>query len=449
MSITGAPPSIPGARAVFGHLFTFRKDPIGFLSSAQKTYGDFVHMKLAGRDVYLVSSPELISEILVTRAKEFKKSRALQLAKDLLGEGLLTSEGEHHLKQRRMIAPAFHRKKIMEYGRVMTEEAMKFRLGPHPGTMDLHEEMMRLTLRIVGRTLFDADVEGDAKEVGEAMHSALSMFERVTNPFAAVLRYVPTPTTLRFRAARRKLFGIIDRIILEHQREHHEDLVSMLLAAVDEDDSSRMSLKQVRYEALTLFLAGHETTANALTWAFYLLSRNPAARTRMLAEVDSAAAGLTDDQPLHPEDAARLPYTRNVFAESLRLYPPAWVVGRSPLHRVEIGGHGLEKNSIVLMSQIVVQRDARWFQSPLEFKPERWETEDPSRPKFAYFPFGGGPRTCIGDQFAWMEGTLLLAEISRGFTFDPVLDRAEAQPLITLRPRSGMPVRIHRRTQGS
>lgn len=445
MSSAASVPSVPGSRPVFGHLFAFRKDPIGFLVSAQKTYGDFVHMKLAGRDVYLVSSPDLISEILVSRAKEFKQSRALQLAKDLLGEGLLTSEGEHHLKQRRMIAPAFHRKKIMEYGQVMTQEAMKFRLRPHPGTMDLHEEMMRLTLRIVARTLFDADVEGDAREVGEAMHSALSMFERVTNPFAAVLRYVPTPTTLRFRAARRKLFAIIDRIILEHQGHDHGDLVSMLLAAVDEEDSSRMSLKQVRYEALTLFLAGHETTANALTWAFYLLSRNPDARARMLAEIDAAASTVPEDQPLAPEDAARLPYTRNVFAEALRLYPPAWVVGRSPLHRVEIGGHTLEKKSIVLMSQFVVHRDARWFSDPLAFKPERWETEDPSRPKFAYFPFGGGPRTCIGDQFAWMEGTLLLAEISRGFTFDPVLDRADPQPLITLRPRSGMPVKIHGR----
>lgn len=440
------PPSVPGARAIVGHLFTFRKDPIGFLTQAQKNYGDFVHMRLAGKDVYLISAPELIHEVLVTRAREFKKSRALQLAKDLLGEGLLTSEGEHHLKQRRMIAPAFHRKKIMEYGAVMTEEAMRFRMRIRSGTtMDLHEEMMRLTLSIVARTLFDADVEGDAKDVGDAMHSALSAFERVTNPFAAILRYVPTPMTLRFRAARRKLFAIIDRIIREHRTKDHGDLVSMMLAAVDEEDSSRMSLEQVRYEALTLFLAGHETTANALTWTFYLLARNPAERARMFLEVDALCADLPADKPISPEDMGRLPYTRNVLAESLRLYPPAWVIGRSPLQDVNIAGHAIAKGSIVLMSQIVVQRDARWFEDPLAFKPERWETEAPDRPKFAYFPFGGGPRTCIGDQFAWMEGTLLLAEISRSFTFDPVLDRAEPQALITLRPRSGMPVRIHKR----
>jgi len=251
--------------------------------------------------------------------------------------------------------------------------------------------------------------------------------------------------TLRFRAARRKLFAIIDRIIREHRTKDHGDLVSMMLAAVDEEDSSRMSLEQVRYEALTLFLAGHETTANALTWTFYLLARNPAERARMFLEVDALCADLPEDKPISPENMSRLPYTRNVLAESLRLYPPAWVIGRSPLLDVNIAGHAIAKGSIVLMSQIVVQRDARWFEDPLTFKPERWEVEAPDRPKFAYFPFGGGPRTCIGDQFAWMEGTLLLAEISRSFTFDPVLDRAEPQALITLRPRSGMPVRIHKR----
>lgn len=439
-------PSIPGARPVFGHLFSFRRDPVGFLMSAQKTYGDFVHMRLAGKDVYLLSSPDLIQEVLVARAKEFKKSRALQLAKDLLGDGLLTSEGELHKKQRRMIAPAFHRTKIMEYGRVMTQEACKFRGQlAQKSSADLHEEMMRLTLSIVARTLFDADVEGQARAVGEAMHSALAMFERVTNPFAALLRYVPTPTTLRFRAARKRLFDIIDRIIEEHRQQDHGDLVSMLLAAVDEEDSSKMSMEQVRYEALTLFLAGHETTANALSWAFYLLSRSPESRDRMLAEVDRVSAGLSPDAPLAPEMLSELRYTRNVFAESLRLYPPAWTIGRSPLHDVEIGGQKIAQNSIVLMSQIVVHRDERWFKDPLVFRPERWESEDPGRPKFAYFPFGGGPRTCIGDQFAWMEGTLLLAEISRGFLFQPALDRLEPQPLITLRPKSGMPVRIHKR----
>ncbi|MCE9599970.1 MAG: cytochrome P450 [Spirochaetia bacterium] len=427
----------PGRTFILGHLPEFRRDPIAFIQKYRAAYGTLVHIQLFRRDVYLVSEPELIHEVLVTQAKNFKKSRALQLARDLLGNGLLTAEGDTHLKHRRMIAPAFHRKKIFDYARLMGQEGAKFRGALHAGEqIDLHAAMMELTLAIVARTLFDADVTGDAKNVGEALHAALSMFQRVTNPFAQILRKIPTPGTLKFNRARKQLFGIIDRIIEEHRGHDHGDLLSMLLEARDEEDASAMSHEQIRHEALTLFLAGHETTANALTWAFYLLAKNPDKAALMRKEVRTQTSSLSMDQPIPPEQAQNFPYCKNVFAEALRLYPPAWIVGREALADFNLAGHSIPAGSVILMSQFVVHRDAKWFTDPLAFQPERWESES-DRPKFAYFPFGGGPRTCIGDQFAWMEGTLLLAEISRQFSFEPLTD-AIPQPQITLRPRGGM-----------
>ncbi|MBL8020862.1 MAG: cytochrome P450 [Leptospirales bacterium] len=433
----------PGTKPILGHLSEFRKDPLAFIQKYRAEYGTIVRLKLLRRNVYLVSDPELIHEVLVVQAKNFKKSRALQLARDLLGDGLLTSEGELHLKQRRMMAPAFHRKKIFDYARMMGEDARKFRLSLKENTLiDLHTAMMELTLSIVARTLFDADVTGDAKNVGDALHAALSMFQRVTNPFAQILRRLPTPGTLRFRAARKQLFAIIDRIIEEHRGKDHGDLLSMLLDARDEEDQSSMSHEQIRHEALTLFLAGHETTANALTWAFYLLAKNPAASDRLQKEVQQQTKHLALDEPIPPELAQNFPYCRNVFAEAMRLYPPAWIIGREALNDFTLGKYSIAAKSVIVMSQFVVHRDKQWFDDPLTFKPERWEGEN-DRPRFAYFPFGGGPRTCIGDQFAWMEGTLLLAEISRQFRFVPLGD-AIPQPQITLRPRGGMMARVVR-----
>ncbi len=435
-------PVMKGSKPVVGHLFAFRKDPIRFILDARNEHGDIARMNLAGKPVYLLFNPELIQEVLVAQTKSFRKSRALQLARELLGDGLVTSEGEFHLKQRRMMQPAFHRKKIMEYGEVMSREGARFRAELKDGdTIDLHESMMALTLRIVARTLFDADVEGDAKDVGQALHAALGMFERVTNPFAAVLARLPLPATIRFNRAKKRLFAIIDRIIEEHRGHDHGDLLSMLLSAVDEEDQSKMSMKQVRDEALTLFLAGHETTANALTWTFFLLSKHPEVRARMFEEIDRIAG---NSERISPEQIASLEYTRIVFQESLRLYPPAWTIGREATADVQIGPWKIEKGSICLMSQYAVHRDARWFENPDEFRPERWTAES-SRPKFSFFPFGGGPRTCIGDQFAWMEGTLLLAEISRKWTFEPQTEQVTPQPLITLRPRGGIRATVRAR----
>jgi cytochrome P450 len=438
-------PVLAGSWPIVGHLFQFRKNPLAFIIDAKQKHGDIIRLNLAGKPVYILSDPALIHEVLVVQAKSFHKSRALKLAKMLLGEGLLTSEGEHHLRQRRMMAPAFHRKKIMDYGLVMSGEAHKFSGNLQAGAnINLHDAMMQLTLAIVARTLFDADVAGDAREVGSALHDALSLFERVSNPFAPLLAKLPLPATRKLNRARERLFRVIDRIIREHEGVDRGDLLSMLLAAVDEEDNSKMSLEQVRDEALTLFLAGHETTANALTWAFYLLAKHPQVRTKLQEEADRVAK---DGAPISPEQIASLPYARDVFQESLRLYPPAWLIGRSAMADVTLGEWDIAQGSIILMSQFAVHRDERWFADPLQFRPERWQ-EASDRPKFAYFPFGGGPRTCIGDQFAWMEGTLLLAEISRHWEFEPLEETLDPEPLITLRPRGGLPVKCVARSSG-
>ena len=438
-------PVLAGSWPIVGHLFQFRKNPLAFIIDAKQKHGDIIRLNLAGKPVYILSDPALIHEVLVVQAKSFHKSRALKLAKMLLGEGLLTSEGEHHLRQRRMMAPAFHRKKIMDYGVVMSGEANKFSGNLQAGAnINLHDAMMQLTLAIVARTLFDADVVGDAREVGSALHDALSLFERVSNPFAPLLAKLPLPATRKLNRARERLFRVIDRIIREHEGVDRGDLLSMLLAAVDEEDNSKMSLEQVRDEALTLFLAGHETTANALTWAFYLLAKHPQVRHKLQEEADRVAK---DGAPISPEQIASLPYARDVFQESLRLYPPAWLIGRSAMADVTLGEWDIAQGSIILMSQFAVHRDERWFAEPLSFRPERWQ-EPSDRPKFAYFPFGGGPRTCIGDQFAWMEGTLLLAEISRHWEFEPLEETLEPEPLITLRPRGGLPVKCVARSSG-
>ena len=438
-------PVLAGSWPIVGHLFQFRKNPLAFIIDAKQKHGDIIRLNLAGKPVYILSDPALIHEVLVVQAKSFHKSRALKLAKMLLGEGLLTSEGEHHLRQRRMMAPAFHRKKIMDYGLVMSGEAHKFSGNLQAGAnINLHDAMMQLTLAIVARTLFDADVAGDAREVGSALHDALSLFERVSNPFAPLLAKLPLPATRKLNRARERLFRVIDRIIREHEGVDRGDLLSMLLAAVDEEDNSKMSLEQVRDEALTLFLAGHETTANALTWAFYLLAKHPQVRHKLQEEADRVAK---DGAPISPEQIASLPYARDVFQESLRLYPPAWLIGRSAMADVTLGEWDIAQGSIILMSQFAVHRDERWFAEPLSFRPERWQ-EPSDRPKFAYFPFGGGPRTCIGDQFAWMEGTLLLAEISRHWEFEPLEETLDPEPLITLRPRGGLPVKCVARSSG-
>ena len=435
-------PSGPKSMWPFAILREFRKDAPGFLLKTRRQYGEIAFLRLAAQDVYLINDPGFVKEVLVTQQGNFTKSRVLQRAKRMLGEGLLTSEGDFHLRQRRLMQPAFHRDRLRGYANAMTDWGIRTRDRWQPGqTVDMAEEMMRLTLAVVAQTLFSANVEEEARDIGESLGSVLDLFNLVMLPFSEILEKLPLPFVKRFEKARSTLDRIIYRMIAEHRAsgEDKGDLLSMLLLAQDEDDrgaTGRMSDEQVRDEAMTLFLAGHETTANALTWTWYLLSEHPQIAARMHAEIDRVLNGRTpgfDDMPA-------LKYVEMVFAESMRLYPPAWAIGRKTIQPFSLGGYEIAANSIVLMSPFVMHRDPRFFPDPDRFDPDRWLPEVAStRPKFAYFPFGGGARLCIGERFAWMEGVLLLTCLAQKFAPKLVAGHpVETKAMITLRPKHGM-----------
>ena len=407
---------------------------------ASREYGDLVYFEVAKQNMYLVNHPDYVREILVTNQNNFMKSRALQRSKMLLGEGLLTSEGQHHLRQRRLVQPAFHRERLAGYAAAMSESAVRVRDRWQPGsTMDVSVEMAKLTLSIVAKTLFSADVESEASEIGQAMTAVLEMFRFLLLPFSEQLSKLPLPSIRRFEKARAKLDATIYGLIRERRESGVDtgDLLSMLLFSQDEEkDSGGMSDKQVRDEALTLFLAGHETTANALTWTWYLLSQNPEVECRLHAEIDAVLGGRA---PVLA-DVSELRYTEMVLSEALRLYPPAWAIGRMAKGNFELDGVEIAAGSICILSPYLVQRDARWFPEPEKFDPERWTPEArDSRPKFAYYPFGGGARVCIGERFAWMEGVIVLAAIAQKWRLRLVPgQRVEPLPLITLRVKNGL-----------
>ncbi len=430
-------PPGPKPRPLLGLFREFRRHPAQFLERAARRYGDLVFLPLGPQNIYLASHPDFIQEILVTRQTQFKKSRMLERARVLLGEGLLTSEGNLHLRQRRLVQPAFHRDRLVSYASVMVECAAQCRERWQASTMDVSAEMARLTLAIVARTLFSANVDSEADEIGTALTEVFKMFEILLMPYSEWIEKLPLPPVRRFHRARALLDSIVYRLIAERRATGNRDtgdLLSMLLAAQDEDGSV-MTDQQIRDEALTLFVAGHETTAVALTWAWYLLSQNPQAEALFHAELDRVLSGRLPTF----EDLPRLRYTESVFAETLRLYPPAWGVGRRALADLGIAGYTIPAGSIVAMSPWVVHRDPRWFPEPLKFSPERWLAPDAARPKFAYFPFGGGARICIGERFAMAEGVLLLATIGQRWRFRLESGhRVETRPLITLRARYGM-----------
>lgn len=460
----------PGPKRSFlpgGHLFQFRRNSLRFLTNVAREHGDISYFRLANQHVYFINHPDLVRDVLVTNADNFIKGRALQRAKRLLGEGLLTSEGEHHRRQRRLVLPAFHRQRIAAYADVMAERTgvLRERLQDE-ATIDMHQEMMRLTLSIVGKTLFDANVEEDADEVGATMTEILSMFQLLMLPYSELFERLPIPAVRRFNKLRAKLDSLIYRIIEERRRtkEDRGDLLSMLLLAQEEDagddlpdDSpsalhpkstnatmSAMSDEQVRDEAMTLFLAGHETTANALVWTFYLLALNPEAEALMHAEIDRV---LGADRLPTAEDFPRLVYTEMVFAEAMRLFPPAWILGRLVLKDYQLRDYTVPAGSLILMSQYVMQRDARYFDEPEKFVPERWTAEERAkRPAFSYFPFGGGVRRCIGEGFAWTEGVLVIATLAARLRFKLVDAKSvEPKPHITLRPKRAVLMSVAKR----
>jgi cytochrome P450 len=441
-----AVPPGPRARWFGEHVLALKRNRLEFLQRMAR-HGDVAHVRIGPQPVYLFRHPDAIKEILVTQHRNFIKGRGLQRAKRLLGEGLLTSEGAFHLRQRRLAQPAFHRQRIAGYAATMAAYAERAAARWRDGQeTDIAEEMMRLTLAIAGKTLFDADVEDEAEEIGEALTAALEMFSLALLPGAELMDRLPLPHTRRFNRARARLDAVVYRMIDERRAsgEDRGDLLSMLMLARDTDgDGGAMTDEQVRDEAMTILLAGHETTANALAWTWDLLGRHEAVEHRLHAEADALGS-----RPLGMDDVAHLPYTRMVLAESMRLYPPAWVVGYRAVNACTVADWDIPPRALCVMSQFIVHRDERWFPDPERFDPERWTPErQAERPRFAYFPFGGGPRQCIGEQFAWTEGVLLLATIARRWRIRPLRHAmAEPYPVFTLRPGGGVPVRFEPRS---
>ncbi len=433
-------PAGPKGTWIGGNLAEFRKGRLDCLVRYAREYGDMVKLRFFNRRIYLVNHPDLIEEVLVTQSKHFIKHFALRLNPVVLGKGLLTSEGDFWLRQRRLSQPLFLKNRLAGYAPAMVTATQRLLAEWKAGeARDIHDEMMRLTLAIAAKTLFNTEVNSDAHAVSHAMAVMQNNFLERFNSLYPVPLWIPSPGNLRARRATRQLDEVLFRIIRERRAENVDkgDLLSVLLHARDEDDGRGMDDRQVRDEAMTLFLAGHETTALVLSWAWYLMARHPEAEQRLWAELDELLAGRTptvDDWP-------KLKFTEMIALESMRLYPPAYLIGREATVDCAIGGYAVPRGMTLLMPQWVVQRDPRFYDEPERFRPERWgEERMKSLPKFAYFPFGGGPRVCIGQQFAMMELVLILATLAQKFRFR-MQPGATVTPLptFTLRPVPGIP----------
>ncbi len=418
-----------------------------FLTNLKEQYGDVVYFRAGFEDIYLVSDPELIRQVLVTDHKNFLKGRGLERVKRLFGNGLLTSEKELHLRQRRMMQPAFHRERIAGFARQMVAEAEQTMAGWRDGQdLDIAREMGLLTLRIVGKTLFGSDVDAIAGDVSRSLTDLMESFYLMMLPFPWLIERLPFPQLSRMRRARQRLDEIIYGLIDARRKSgtRGDDLLSMLLDAQDtEGDGGGMSDEQVHDEAMTIFIAGHETTANATAWTWYLLAQNPGALRALHAEVDAALQGRAPSAADYPA----LAYTEKVVSESMRLYPPAWIIARRAIDEQKLGGYIVKQRGLVMTSQWIMHHDARYFPEPLKFDPLRWTPEfKASLPKYAYFPFGGGPRLCIGEGFAWMEAVLLVAAISQRWSMELLPGQTiEPEPVVTLRPKGGIRVRLKQR----
>ena len=424
-------------------------DPILLFEHLARTYGRIAHYKLGASHIVFLNDPELVREVLVNQAPNFIKERTQRRMKILLGEGLITSEGEFHMRQRRIAAPAFHRQRIAAYADVMVQRAAAMRDRWQPGQpFDVSAAMMELSLEVVARTLFATDVTDDIREINHEVNIIMGLYNfLVALPKAESYLHLPIPGLMRFKKARRKLDAVVHRMIAAHRQrgEDHGDLLSMLVSSRDEEEDATgqhtgMSDEQLRDEIITIFLAGYETTANALAWTWYLLSQNPEAEARMFAEIDSVIGSGAAGRLPTLEDLPRLRYTEQVFAESMRLYPPAWAMGRQSTCPIELGPYRFPAETYFFFSQYIIQRDAANYPAPLRFDPARFTPEQKAtRPRFAYFPFGGGGRQCIGEAFAWMEGVLILATLAQQWRLNFLPgQQVGVQPKITLRPKYPM-----------
>ena len=439
-------PPGPSRLAASRMLWTAGSRFLQFLQDTAKTYGDIAHFKVGPRRYYLLSHPDDIHDILVKNADRFIKGPALRQSQVTLGQGLLTSEHDLHRRQRQLITPAFHPRQVQSYTQTMLDFTRQRIASWHDQQrLDIKEEMTQLTLQIVAKVLFDADLADDVRAIGEAMAVTVTMFDRVRSPLAPILNRLPLPANYRFKRALRHLREVIEQMIQQRRSSTatHGDLLSLLLGACNANPVGagsprplsigqatkeggetpplqKMSDQQLRDEMITLFTAGHETTANALVWTLVLLAQHPDVESKFHEELSQS------DTPG--------PYVRAVLSESMRLYPPAWVIGRECIQDHEVRGYRLPVGSVILVSQWVTHRDPRWFLDPKKFNPDRWLC-NPSHPRYAYFPFGGGPRSCIGEPFAWNEATVLLSTIARQWKLKLIdSNPIPLHPTITLRP---------------
>ena len=428
--------------------------PIRLFEYMAKQLGSIAHYRLFNIHVVFLNEPAYVREVLINQAGSFVRERTIRRLKILLGEGLLTSDDPTHKRSRRLTAPAFHKQRIAAYADTMVASASQMREHWSEGAeIDIAATMMQLSLEIVARTLFSTEVDADIRAINDQTNVIMGIYNYlIAFPNLEAVLHWPIPGIMRFRKARQKLDRVITRIIADRKAEGLEklagrsDLLSMLLVSRDEDGSA-LSDEQLRDEVMTIFLAGYETTANALTWTWYLLTLNPDADARMAEELRSVL-GEGDARRLPVlEDYGQLRYTQMVFAEAMRLYPPAWAMGRMSTEPVEIGPYRLPPGTHWFFSQYVLQRDARFYPDPLRFDPLRHtEEEKAKRDKFTYFPFGGGGRQCIGESFAWMEGVLVLATLAQRWRMELLPgQRVDVEEKITLRPRYPIRVRLHQR----
>lgn len=446
--------AIPGPHElpVVGGLFSFAEDPVVHLRTLAENHGPMVRFSFLGRRFLLVSDPDLVREVLVEKAEIFQKSqRDVQILSKFLGNGLLTNSGESHKRQRKLAQPAFHARRIQAYADTMVAYTAAMLDGWSTGEQrDLAEELRQLTLYIVAKTLFDADrqqMAGFVADVGAAMHDLQTISDAEFNDIVPLPDWLPIPRNGRRRRASATLDTTIRQVVdlrrsqaIDGQPPDKGDLLSMLMLARD-DEGHTMDEQQLRDELVTIFLAGHETTSNALSWTWYLLMQHPAVEERLHAEVDGVLGGRLPGLA----DLPHLPYSLRVIKESMRLYPPAWVLNaREPRQPAELGGYTIPAGTQLFISPYVLHRQARFFAEPDEFQPERWtDAFEAALPRYAYMPFGGGPRICIGNSFAMMEAQLILTAMAARYRFDLLPEpRVSTAPLITLGTKEGLPVRV-------
>jgi cytochrome P450 len=443
----------PRVRGVplFGLLFEVWRDPIAMMMRAWREHGDVVACSMGPYEYLFVNDPEAVQHVLVHNAKGYVKSPNYRGIKLVVGEGLLTSEGEHWRRQRKLTQPAFHRDRLAGFGKTMVDDTMHTvdRWSKRVGqTIDVHDEMMRLTFRIVGHTLFSVNLDDDADRIGVAVTEAIHHANDYVASPVRVPSWVPTPANARFKRALAVMDDVVQRIIEEHRRgEPKDDVLSMLMAARDEETKDAMSDRQLRDEILTIVLAGHETTANLLAWTLYLLSKHPDVERRVHREVTD----VVGDRRATLADLSKLTFTTHVLEESMRLYPPAWSFERQATEDDVVAGYEVKAGTIVALSPYLLHRHPRHWDNPEGFDPERFSPErSAGRPRYAYLPFGAGPRTCIGNGFAMMEAQLLLATLVQKHRLVLVSGPpVELEPMVTLRPKGGIRMIIEERARAA